>query len=164
MRRLAGFTVLVVALALPALAFGVVDVTDDGVLSVKNGQGKVTLTPFNGSVLGRVGSGKIVIVDPALGDGGRYDVWGCDKQTDTEHATVCAGSNLRFRIVDGRYKVYVRGTGMSLSVVGRGQVTLDGRGDDPTVVSDGVYALNDAPYKSLPDFEKTFPLLTSVGG
>jgi hypothetical protein len=163
MRRLVGFTVLVIALALPTLAFGVADLSDDGVLSIKNGQGKVALSPFNGSALGRAASGRIAIVDPVFGDGGRYDVRGCDKQIETEHATICTGSNLRFRIVDGRFKVYVRGTGISLSAVGRGQVTLDGRGDDPTVTSDGVYSLNDATYKSLPDLEKTFPLLTPVG-
>jgi hypothetical protein len=169
MRRLVGFTVLVIALALPTLAFGVTTVSDDGALSVKNGVGKVVLSPFKGSALGRVASGKVVVVDPVFGDGGRFDLWGCDnraKQSDTnEHVTVCTGSNLRFRVVDGRYKLYiVRATGINLSAVGRGQVTLDGRGDDPTVDSDGLYALNDSPYKSLPDFEKTFPLLTPVGG
>ena len=165
MRRLVGLTVLVIALAVPTLAFGVVALTDDGALSVKNGVGKVVLSPFNGSALGRVASGKIVIVDPVAGDAGHVDLWGCDRQTEpTEHATACSGTNLRFRIVDGRYKLLVRATGINLSAVGRGQVTLDGRGDDPAVDTDGVYALNDGAYRSLPDFEKTFPLLTSVGG
>ena len=166
MRRLVGFTVLVIALAVPTLAFGVTSLTDDGALSVKNGVGKVVLSPFNGSALGRVANGKIVIVDPVFGDGGRYDLWGCDKQSEpSDHATVCSGTNLRFRIVDGRYKLYiVRASGINLSAVGRGQVTLDGRGEDPTVDSDGTYALNDGSYRSLPDAEKTFPLLTSVGG
>ena len=166
MRRLVGFTVLVIALALPTLAFGVASLTDDGTISVKNGFGKVVLSPFNGSALGRVANGKILIVDPVFGDGGRVDLWGCDQQSErSDHVRTCSGSNLRFRIVDGRYKLYiVRATGINLSAVGRGQVTLDGRGDDPTVDSDGFYALNDGPYKSLPDYEKTFPLLTSVGG
>jgi hypothetical protein len=165
MRRLAGFTVLVLALAVPAFALGAVDLSDDGNLSVKNGVGKVTLSPFNGSALGKVGKGAIVITDPVFGDGGSYDLWGCDRQKDlSEHVTWCAGTNLRFRVIDGRYKLTIVGTGINLSAVGRGQVTLDGRGEDPTVDSDGFYALNDGPYRSLPDSEKTLPLVSSVGG
>jgi hypothetical protein len=164
MRRLVGFTVLVLALAVPAFGFAAA-ASDDGALSVKNGVGRVTLSPFNGSALGRVAKGKIWIADPVFGDGGTYDLLGCEKQTDiSEHLTVCSGTNLRFRIVDGRYKLTIRGTGINLSAVGRGQVTLDGRGDDPAVESDGAYALNDGPYRSLPDVEKTFALVSPVGG
>jgi hypothetical protein len=165
MRRLVGFTVLALALAIPAFAFAAIDLSDDGSLSVKNGFGKVTLSPFNGSALGRVGKGVIVVTDPVLGDGGSYDLWGCERQKDlTDHVTRCAGTNLRFRVVDGRYKVTLAGTGINLSAVGRGQVSLDGRGEDPAVDSDGFYALNDGPYRSLPDSEKTLSLVSPVGG
>jgi hypothetical protein len=165
MRRLVGFTVLVAALAVPALGLAVTNLSDDGYLSVKNGVGKVSLTPFNGSAIGKVARGSIRIIDPIAGDTGSYDVWGCDNQTGlNDHITVCSGTNLRFRIVDGRYKLFMRGSGINVSVVGRGQVSLDGAGDSPDVGNDGVYALNDAPYRSLPDSEKTLPLVGSFGG
>ena len=166
MRRLVGFTVLAIALAVPAIAFAV-GASDDGTLSVKAGVGRVALAPFNGSALGRVAHGRIVVVDPIFGDAGSYDLWGCDNNTKTdvlEHATVCSGSNLRFRVVDGKYKLFIRGSGINLSAVGRGLVSLDGRGDDSDVTDDGVYALNDGAYRSLPDSEKTLPLVAPAAG
>jgi hypothetical protein len=163
MRRLIGFTVLVIALAVPAAALALVNLGDDGSLSVKAGVGRVTLSPFNGSSLGRVGTGKVIIVDQSLTGNGSPDVWGCDNLHVTDRVTVCWGANLRFRVIDGRYKVVVRGSGINLSVVGRGTVTLDGSGDDPGVLSDGLYALNDGSYKSLPNFEKSLPLVASGG-
>ena len=165
MRRLIGFTVLVIALAVPAAAFALVNLGDDGSLSVKAGVGHVTLSPFNGSILGRVGTGKVIIVDQSLTGNGSPDVWGCDNlhSAVTDRVTVCSGASLRFRVIDGRYKVVVRGSGINLSVVGRGTVTLDGSGDDPGVDSDGWYALNDGSYKSLPNFEKSLPLVASGG-
>jgi|GraSoiStandDraft_24_1057298.scaffolds.fasta_scaffold44961_2 hypothetical protein len=164
MRRLIGFTVLVIALAVPAVAFAISTLGDDGSLSVKNGVGKVVLQPFNGSVLGRVVTGRVVIVDQSLGGGsgsGSLDVWGCDnpRPTATDRVTVCSGSNLRFRVVDSRYKIVVRGSGINLSAVGRGTVTLDGSGEDPGVQTDGQYSLNDGAYKSLPNVEKPFSLV-----
>src|SRR5436309_9211428 len=98
MRRLLSFTVLALALAVPAFALAAVDLSDDGNVSVKNGVGKVTLSPFNGSALGRVAKGVIIVTDPVFGDGGSYDLWGCERQKDlTAHVTRCAGTNLRVR-------------------------------------------------------------------
>lgn len=166
MRRLIGFTVVALALALPAVALALQANADDGTLSVRNGHGKVALKPFDGSALGRVASGTVVIVDPVFGDGGSADVWGCDKQSAaaSDHVTICSGTNLRLRVVDGKYKLIITGTGINLSAVGTGQVTLDGRGDDPSVKADGFYSLNDSLYKSLPDLAKTFALQAAVGG
>jgi hypothetical protein len=107
----------------------------------------------------------VIIVDQSLTGSGSPDVWGCDNlhPAVTDRVTVCSGASLRFRVIDGRYKVVVRGSGINLSVVGRGTVTLDGTGDDPGVDSDGWYALNDGSYKSLPNFEKSLPLVASGG-
>ena len=166
MRRLIGFTAVVLTLAVPAVALALQANSDDGTLSVRNGHGKVILKPFDGSALGRVVNGTVVIVDPVFGDGGSADVWGCDKQppTTSDHVTVCGGTNLRLRIIDGKYKLIIIGTGISLSAVGTGQVTLDGRGDDASVKADGLFSLNDSVYKSLPDLAKTFALQPAVGG
>ena len=113
MRRLVGVTVLAIALAVPAVAFGLVALADDGSVSVKNGYGRVALQPFNGSVLGRIAVGRVKIVDPVLGDSGSYDVWGCDEKDVSDHATVCSGTNLRFRVIDGPYRLFVRGSGIN---------------------------------------------------
>jgi len=165
MRRLIGLTVLVIALAVPTAAFALADLGDDGSLSVKAGVGRIALSPFNGSTLGRVGTGRVTIVDQSLTGSGSFDVWGCDNThpAANDRVTICSGTNLRFRVIDGRYKIFVRGSGINLSVVGRGTVTLDGSGDDPSVDSDGLYSLNDGPYKSLPNFEKSLPLVASGG-
>ena len=166
MRRLVGLTAVVLTLAVPAAAFALQASSDDGTLSVKSGHGKVVLKPFDGSAIGRVATGTVVIVDPVFGDGGSADVWGCDKQSPTtsDHVTICSGTNLHLRIIDGKYKLIILGTGINLSAVGTGQVTLDGRGDDPSVKADGSYSLNDSLYKSLPDLAKTFTLQPAVGG
>jgi len=60
--------------------------------------------------------------------------------------------------------IQLKGTGIYLSAVGHGQVGLDGRGEDPTIDTDGTYSLNDGPYKSLPDFGATLQLVAPAGG
>jgi hypothetical protein len=163
MRRLVLLTVLAFGLLLPGVGFG--GSGDDATLSVRNGLGKVGLN-FNGSVVGRVAHGKIVATDPVVGDGSGVVFWGCDRPAKPVDftTTVCSGENLRFRAIGGRYVLAVRGSGISLSVVGRGVATLNGAGDDPDVPRDGVYSLNDSPYKSLPDNEKQVPLVAPAGG
>jgi hypothetical protein len=163
MRRLALLTILVFALALPVA--GLATTSDDGTLSVRNGYGLVKLN-FSGSAVGRIAGGKVVATDPVLDDGAGLVFWGCDsKRTDlTATTTVCSGENIRFRAIGGKYKLLVRGSGIFLSVVGRGVVTLDGSGDNPDVERDGVYSLNDQPYRSLPDEGKTIDLVAPAAG
>jgi hypothetical protein len=164
MRRLVVFTVLAIALAVPAIGFAVIVGSDDGTLSIKNGTGKALLQ-FNGSAIGRLGHGKIVVTDPVFADGVGFDFWGCDKRDDrTENTTVCSGSNIRFRAIGGRYKIFVKGSGLNLSAVGHGSVSLDGRGDDPDVDYDGVFSLNDGPYRSLPNAPQSYQLAAPSGG
>jgi hypothetical protein len=167
MRQFVLFTVVATVFAVPAAASAFISVgnDEDGALSVKNGHGKVTLYPFNGSAVGRVAHGRVVINDPIDGDGEGFDVWGCDIRVHrSDTATVCIGDNLRFRAVGGRYKIFARGSGIFLSAVGRGVATIDGSGDDPFVDSDGAFSVNDSPYRSLPDSEKQFQLTVPSGG
>ena len=166
MRRFVVFTVLSIALAAPAAASAVLlsGSDGDGALSVKNGLGKIVLLPFNGSAVGRVGHGKLIINDPIDSDGAGFDVWGCDTKTHVgDTAVVCAGDDIRFRAVGGKYKIVAKGAGIFLSAVGRGTVTLDGRGDNAAISSDGVFSINDSPYRSLPDAEKQFQLAAPAG-
>jgi hypothetical protein len=167
MRRLVPLAILVCGLVLPAVALAELGGSgDDATLSVRNGLGKVTLN-FTGSVVGRIASGKIVATDPVADDGVGIVTWGCDNSAPkkVEPGTkVCSGDNVRFRAIGGKYTIYVRGTGIFLSLVGRGVATLDGRGDLPAVDYDGTYSLNDQPYKSLPNDEQRIPLVAPAGG
>jgi len=170
MRRLVLLTVLATALVAPAAAFAVLESgnDDDGALSVKNGYGRVTLFPFNGAAVGRIGHGKIWITDPIQSDGDGAHVWGCDNSPGgvdlTDTTIFCSGDNLRFRAAGGRYKIAIRGSGVFLSAVGHGTLVLDGRGDDPSVDADGLFSINDSPFRSLPNDAKTFPLAAPAGG
>jgi hypothetical protein len=165
MRRLVLLTVLVLGLAVPAAAFGLVYGVDDGTLSVRNGNGRVSLN-FNGSVVARISHGWIRVTDPVLTDGAGFDFWGCDNtRVDRSDTTaVCSGNNIRFRAVGGKYQVYVKGSGMYLSAVGHGTAVLDGRGETPYVDYDGVFSFNDEPYRSLPNAPTPYELAAPSGG
>jgi hypothetical protein len=168
MRRLVLLTVFALALAAPAAAFAVLQSgsDDDGALSVKNGIGKVTLS-FNGAAVGRLGHGKIWITDLTADDGSAAQAWGCDNAPGgvdlTDTTILCSGDNIRFRAA-GKYRIGVKGSGMFLSAVGHGSLTLNGDGDSPVVDTDGVYSINDSPFRSLPDEPKTLPLAAPAGG
>src|SRR5213078_2829645 len=71
----------------------------------------------------------VIITDPVDGDGTGPIVSGDDWQKDRdEHTTVYGGTRVRFRLIGGAFKIRVIGTGVNLSVVGRGQVILNGAG------------------------------------
>lgn len=168
MRRLVVFCVLAVGLALPAAALAIAGGNDDGTLSVRSGVGKVALD-FNGSAVGRiVGRGTIKIVDPSPTDGEGFDLWGCDDRFDTGTKTVCSsdgkGLPIRFRAIGGVYRIFANGSGIFLSAVGHGTVILNGAGDDPDVLYDGKFSINDEPYRSLPDYARPYALEAPVGG
>jgi hypothetical protein len=162
MRRLVWLSVLAFALAAPAVGFALSG-TGDGTLSIKAGIGKVYLN-FNGSAVGRLQHGVIQITDPLANDGAGLDFSGCEERDRIDTISICRGTNLRFRAIGGKYQIVIKGTGSYLSAVGYGYAVLNGAGDDPNVVTDGTYSLNDGPYKSLPDFRTTFNIVAPAGG
>jgi subtilisin family serine protease len=128
----------------------------DGVLAVKNADGRVI---FNGrgGVIGRFDSGQVTIKDPNPYDGTGPIVTGADStQSLGERVTRYSGKNLRFRIIGGSFTVTVFATGVDMSVVGKGLVTLDGTGD-----TNGTYARNGDTAEAFPTFRFTFPLLAA---
>jgi hypothetical protein len=161
MRRLVLFTLLLFLVALPATAFATS--TDDATLSVRNGLGLVKLN-FSGSAVGRVAHGRITVNDPVDGDGLGPVFWNCDQKRTDLTTTVCSGDNIRFRAIGGKYSIVVRGSGLTLSAVGRGSAVLNGDGEAPDVSYDGVYSLNDQPYRSLPNEPKQLDLAAPAGG
>jgi hypothetical protein len=153
-RRLLIFTVLVGALALPAAAAARTLGSTDGTLSVQDARGVITIQG-RGGVIGSVAKGSVLINDPVDSDGTgpivTGDEWSKDK-TDT--ATIWGGTRVRFRIIGGTFKVVVRGRGINLSFVGKGNIIVNGAGTD----DDGSYAVNGGEYDLIPAFALPFAL------
>jgi opacity protein-like surface antigen len=154
MRRLLTFAVLALALALPAAAAARTHASSDGTLSVKDARGVITIQG-RGGVIGSFARGSVTINDPVDGDGTgpivTGDEWSKDK-SDT--ATVWGGTRVRFRMIGGTFKIVVRGRGINLSFVGKGNVIINGAGTD----DDGSYATNGGDYNLIPAFAVPFAL------
>ena len=60
--------VMILALALPAAAWGLKALPGDGTLVVDNGRGSVVVRA-RGGILGRFDTGRLIVDDPVEGDG-----------------------------------------------------------------------------------------------
>jgi hypothetical protein len=154
MRALLTFAVLA-ALALPAASAARNQGASDGTLSVVDARGTITISG-RGGVIGSLGRGSVTISDPVEGDGTGPIVTGDDfppvERNDT--TTTWRGTKVRFRIIGGFFRIVVRGRGINLSLVGKGNVTLDGAG----TLDDGSYSVNGGEYLAMPGFPLPFPL------
>ena len=142
MRALIVF-VCAVASAAIFLGFAAAATSETGVLSVEGGRGTV-LIEIQGSVLGRLTTGTLRVTDVTPRDRffpavvGRKLTW-----TRLGPRTILyRGQGLRFRTLGGRYRIVIRGTGISVSAVGRGVVVLDGEPRTP-FEDVGVYSLEE---------------------
>jgi hypothetical protein len=154
MRRLLTFALLALALALPAGVAARPRAANDGTLSVKDAKGVVTIQG-RGGVIGSFAKGSVTINDPVDGDGTGPIVTGDDWSKDkSETATAWGGTKVRFRIIGGTFRVVVRGRGINLSFVGKGNVIVNGAGTD----DDGSYAVNGGDYNLIPAFALPFAL------
>jgi hypothetical protein len=134
MRRILPLFVLALLLALPSLAGAYTrkpkpPPPGPGTLEISGGRG-VILLKIRGSAIGFVQRGRVIVTQ--RGSEG-------DEQTYN-------GKNIKFRAVDGAYRIMIRGIGIDLSASGRGQVTLVGqkRGDS------GEFSLNGEDSQPLP--------------
>jgi hypothetical protein len=153
MRRLLTFAMLA-ALVLPAAALAYPSGINDGTLSVQDGVGKIVISA-RGGVIGSVVRGSVTISDPVDGDGTGPIVTGDDWSKDrNDTTTTWGGTRVRFRLIGGAFRVVVRGRGINLSVVGKGNVTLTGAG----TADDGSYSVNGSDYSPIPSFLFVFPL------
>jgi hypothetical protein len=140
--------VLIAAVTVPLAVAA--DPPGDGSLSVKRGRGVLTLK-LKGTVIGRVNNGRVQIRDfrPLDSNDPRITC-----HTRIRHigagTWVCKSKKIGFRVDDGRFNVNVRGSGIWISAVGHGPVSVDGAGDQG--FNDGVMSVDSAPYASLPDF------------
>ncbi len=136
-----------------------------GTLSVERGRG-VVMVDLRGSLLGRLVTGSLRVTDTTPGD--RFEAHVVGRKVTQERlgprTVLYRGLGLRFRMVGGGYRVVARGSGISVSAVGRGVVMLDAEprfpGDDTGVYSlDGVdCSLEPALCTSLPTEPERFTL------
>ncbi len=137
------------------------DTPSDGTLSVKRGRGVVVLK-LKGTVIGRVTNGRVQVKDFRPFDSNGPVFTGCKLKRPSLGVTVCQGRNVGYRVADGRFNTNIRGSGISISAVGRGTVMLDGTGEQG--LADGVMSVDDQPYQSLPDVATTLTLGTPPAG
>jgi hypothetical protein len=153
MRHFLTFAVLV-ALIVPASSSARRSGPNDGTLSLKQARGVFTISA-RGGLIGSFAHGSIRIVDPVEGDGSGPIVSGEEFYREIDERTdLYRGSRVRFRIIGGAFRVIVRGRGINLSLVGKGNVTLNGAGTE----DDGTYSINDGVYEPVPSFPFFFPL------
>lgn len=113
-----------------------------GTLSVERGRG-VVMIDLKGSVVGRLTAGSLRVTDHTPYD--RYTAVVSGRKLTQERVgprtIVYRGAGLRFRLLGGGYRMVARGTGITVSAVGRGNVMLDG---EPRFEADdlGVYSLD----------------------
>jgi hypothetical protein len=113
-----------------------------GTLSVEGGKGQVSVE-IKGNVIGRLANGTVRVTDLTPRDRFLPYVQGRKLKIMRVNAksTLYKGQSLRFRMLGGRSKIVVKGTGISVAAVGRGWAMLDAQRllpDDPA----GVYSLD----------------------
>src|SRR6266542_2582866 len=125
MRRL-GLVAASLLLAIPAVSLARSLPPNDGTLVVRNGRGVVVLQ-IKGAVIGWMSSAKLTLADNDPYDENEPVVRGrIRSKPQTDATTVYKGRNIRYRMLDGSYRLRFEGTGIHLSAVGRGWVTFDG--------------------------------------
>ena len=149
MRRLLALLALA-SLAVPAAAAAARMAPGDGTFVVRRATGKITVTG-KGIIFGRFDSGTLTIVDYNTDDSSDPQVSGADRKTPLpgDGKWQYKGDNVRFRFFGGRYKlVFTGATGVDLSAVGSGKVTLVGAG--PYFVGDyGTFSADGGKFQPL---------------
>jgi len=147
---------LLATVLVPAAALAAPGAPSDGTVSVKNGNGKIAIVA-RGSFIGYCDTCSIWVNDPDPTDGEGPLITNSEVSLNlTDTKTFYRGSQMRFRMVGGFWRVIVKGTGIDLSGIGHGQVVLDGAGGS----TDGTYQFDGDVYRSMPDFELRFTLGT----
>jgi hypothetical protein len=153
-KRFALLGMLVALVGAGAASAHVVATASDGTLTVKNADGRVVINA-KGGVIGRFGQGSVTIKDPVPGDGTGPIVTGAEvSQSISDTTTVYRGTDVRFRILGGKFSITVVASNIQLSAVGTGDVKLVGTHDD----TEGTYSLNGGAPQPFPDFQFTFTL------
>jgi hypothetical protein len=122
-----------------------------GVVALEEGSGMAVVLSRDGGMYGRVARGRIVVTDFRRGGETEVDLRGCDRRRRVSDVTVvCAGRELRFQIVDGRWRAGIRGAGIDAAAVLDGTLTLAG--------TRGTYSIDDEDEEPWPRDPQTFAL------
>ena len=166
MRKLVLLACLLVAVVV-ATSAGAADPVS-GSLSVDQGRG-VVIVELRGSMLGRLGAGTLRVTDLTPRDPFGEIVKGKNIEERLGPRTMLyRGQGMRFRM-HGAFRIVMRGTGIDVSAVGRGVVSLDGdrKADETT----GLYSVTGADCEveptlctPLPDEREQFTLGSPVEG
>ena len=86
------------------------------------------VTGTRGTLWGQIDKGKVVVTDPVVGDG-QVLVSGAETKRAgmVEGTTIYGGTDIRFRVTGGRYRLALKGSGIDLTAVGVGTAQLAGR-------------------------------------
>jgi hypothetical protein len=148
MRRLC-LILLCGLVAVPA-ALAAARTTGDGVLELSKVNGTVVVYGSRGTLWGQIDKGKVVVTDPIVGDG-KVLVSGYENHWPgaIDGTTVYSGTDVRFRVTGGKYKLVIKGAGIDFTaiVVGSAQLSGDVLADDP-----GNYALDSGKWIAVPFF------------
>lgn len=161
MRNLAFICALFV-LALPGAALARSGAPGDGTLLIRGGVGKVTINA-KGGVIGHFGEGVLTVRDPNPDDNVSEVVTGADRMHNVnDFVTKYWGRDIRFRYIGGKFSITITGFDIGLSAIGKGYVTLAGRG----TADDGTYSLNGLAPQPFPGpfFPATFQLSSTSTG
>ena len=146
MRRL-GLVACALLLAIPAISFARSMPPNDGTLVVKNGRGTIVVQ-VKGAVIGWMANGKLTLTDNDPYDENAPVVRHFRTRVELNDATtVYKGQQIRYRMVEGSYRLKFEGAGIRLSAVGRGWVTFDG---DDRFENNGTYSLNGEDFQPIP--------------
>lgn len=121
-------------------------------LTLADGRGYAIVTSSSGTILGTVGRGRVLVTDYPRGTRTKISLSGCDTRKRINRRTVaCAGRNLSFSVVDGRWRVVLRGARINAGAVVEGSVTLEG--------TSGTYEIGDSgDERPWPESARTFRL------
>jgi hypothetical protein len=123
MRKALLLALLVVG-ALPVAAVAAVKASSP--LSISDGRG-VVIIQGRGTVLGRVDRGTVTVTDRTPWDTSEPLTFNCDDELFHGTSTTCSGDKLRFRMIGGGWKIFIRGNGIDISAaVSKGSVSMDG--------------------------------------
>ncbi len=102
-----------------------------------------------GAVIGWMGNGKLTLTDNDPYDEQCAGGTPCRGQRMqlSDATTVYKGQNIRYRMVEGSYRLKFEGTGIRLSAVGRGWVTFDG---DDRFENDGMLLAERRAFEPIP--------------
>jgi hypothetical protein len=156
MRRLLTFCALV-ALGVPAgIQAATAASASDGTLAIKNATGSVILNVTDAVIIGHADKVRLTVSDLDPTDGRRVVLGWKTKVALSSTKTQYTGDDVRFKILGGENILLIKGSGISLSAVGEGKVSLNGG----NVADDGKFSIDDGPFISLPDAFKSY----SFGG